>query len=130
LILRLHHIAIACKDIKEPLQFFKKLLNREAEEFVLEDRGIRGAFIRLGDIYLELISPIKENTAISKFLEKSGGGLHHISIVVEDLNGFLNKVKEMGIKIVDGPRPGAHGGKVAFLDPKKTHRVLIEVMEE
>ena len=128
--MKLHHIAIAYKDIKEPLEFFKKLLNRDADEFVLQDRGIKGAFIPLGDIYLELIAPVREDTSISKFLEKRGGGLHHISIVVEDLDEFLKKIRDLGIEVVDGPRTGAHGSRVAFLDPKSTHRVLIEVMEE
>lgn len=128
--IKLHHIAFVYEDLAEPIKFFKDFFDEEAEEFVLEERGLKGAFINLPNTSIEILSPTRDKTAISNFLKRRGGGIHHICLAVDDFDTFIEEVKKRGIAIVDGPRPGVHGERVAFLDPRSTQRVLIEVTEE
>ena len=128
--IKLHHIAIVYDNYEDPLKLFKELTKGDVEEFILEERGLKWAFLNLQDAALEFLSPIREKTAITNFLKKRGPGIHHICLSVDEFDAFLEEIKGMGIPIIDGPRPGAHGQRVAFLDPRATHKILIEIIEE
>lgn len=126
---KLDHIAIAYEELKEPLEFFSELLGAERELFRLEDRGLEGASLSLGESSIELLAPTREDTAISNFLKLRGPGIHHICLSVDEFDTFLEKIRDRGISIIEGPKMGAHGRRVVFLNPRETQRVLIEIVE-
>ena len=126
----LEHIGIAVSDLEEALALYEEAFGLEAESIVaLEERNVRVAFLPLGNTKIELLEPMGEG-ALSRFLERRGEGLHHIALGVSDIRGSLKKLKEKGIRLVDeAPRPGAEGDLVAFLHPRSTRGVLVELCE-
>ena len=126
----LEHIGIAVSNLDEAMIFYEEAFGLKAESIItLEERNVRAAFLSLGNTKIELLEPFGEG-ALSRFLEKRGEGLHHITFKVSDIYGSLKKLKEMGIRLVDEvPRTGAEGGLVAFLHPKSTRNVLVELCE-
>ena len=126
----LEHIGIAVTNLDEALIFYEEAFGFKAESIItLEERNVRAAFLSLGNTKIELLEPFGEG-ALSRFLEKRGEGLHHITFKVSDIYGSLKKLKEMGIRLVDEvPRTGAEGGLVAFLHPKSARNVLVELCE-
>ena len=129
-LLGIDHIAIAVHNLKESLAVFEtalgiKLLGTET----LTPRGLETAFLQAGTTRIELVAPITETSEVSGFLEKRGEGLHHLCLRVEELRGALARLSEKGFRLIDAqPRPGAHGTEVAFVHPKSTHGVLIELV--
>ena len=128
---RIDHIGIAVESIEESLKLYKEVLGMEfkgVEE--LTDRGLKTGFIQAGDAMIELLEPISEKSTISKFIEKKGPGMHHIALLVEDINQSMNTLKEKGYRLLsEEPEEGAHGTKVVFLHPKSTNGVLLELVE-
>ena len=128
----LSHVAIAVRDIKSTLQLLSQLLGAPTSEVeVLKSQGVRYAFISLPNVKIELISPIDDKANLNKFLDKRGEGLHHLSFSVSDLKQTLGELASDGVQLIDeSPRTGAEGKSVAFLHPKSTGGVLIELEEE
>ena len=130
---KVDHVAIAVPDLQEAIDLYKNLLGKEPEHIEeVADQKVRAAFFAVGDTNLELLFPTSPDSPISKFLEekKGRGGLHHICIEVSDLTGHLEQLKAKGVKIVDEqPKIGAHGKRIAFVHPKATNGVLIELSE-
>lgn len=130
---KVDHVAIAVPDLEEAISLYKNILGKDPEHIEeVEDQKVRAAFFGIGETKLELLFPTDPSSPISKFLEqkKGRGGLHHICIEVDDLEGHLKELKSQGVRLIDEePRIGAHGKKVAFVHPKATHGVLIELSE-
>jgi methylmalonyl-CoA/ethylmalonyl-CoA epimerase len=128
---KIDHIGIAVKSIDNALNLYKNLLDLDMSgEEILEDRGLKVAFVQVGETRLELLEPLHDNSEISGFLSKKGEGIHHIAYEVENAQEMINKAKELGIKpLSDEPKDGAHNTKVVFLHPKTTNGVLIELVE-
>ncbi|WP_165974168.1 methylmalonyl-CoA epimerase [Marinitoga lauensis] len=128
---KIDHIGIAVKSIEDALKLYNDLLGLEITgEEVLEDRGLKVAFIKAGDTRIELLEPLHENSEISGFLAKKGEGIHHIAYEVANVKDIISKSKELGLKpLSDEPKPGAHNTKVVFLHPKTTNGVLVELVE-
>ncbi len=130
---KVDHVAIAVPDLDEAIELYKSLLGKGPEHLEeVEDQKVRAAFFGIGETNLELLFPTSPDSPISKFLEqKQGrGGLHHICIEVSDLEGHLKQLKAQGVRLIDEtPRLGAHGKKIAFVHPKATNGVLIELSE-
>lgn len=125
------HIGIAVKDLDEGIAFYQKL------GFVLEgteevpSQMVKVAFFPVGDTRIELLAPTSDESPIAKFIEKKGEGIQHIAFAVDDLPQALKETEESGIRLIDKePRPGAHGADIAFLHPKSTGGVLIELCKE
>ena len=96
----------------------------------MKEQGVRVASFKVGDSCIELLESTRENSPISKFLQNRGEGLHHICYQVEDLEEALGVLKQRGLKLIDErPRRGAGGKRIAFLHPKSTQGVLIEITE-
>lgn len=129
---RIKHIAVAVKDIDHHLKLFGEKFGLPHSEIItVEDQGVRVAFIEFENIKIELISPIDDAANLNKFLEKRGEGLHHICISTNDVADTLEALTSKGVESIDKkPRPGAEGKPVAFLHPKSTGSVLIELEEE
>ena len=127
----LEHVGIAVSNLDEALTIFEKTLGLKVESIInVKEQGTRVAILPLGGTKIELLEPMGEGP-ITRFLEKRGEGLHHIAFEVSDIHGLLKRLKNMGIKLLDEvPKIGAEGFKIAFLHPKSTRGVLIELCEK
>ena len=127
----LDHIGIAVQDVDKALAFYRDALGLhvEAPEDVRSQR-VRAHFIPVGQSALELLEATAPDSAIAKFVEKRGPGIHHVTLRVEDIKAALDHLKARGVRLVDeAPRPGAEGAQVAFIHPSATHGVLVELKQ-
>jgi methylmalonyl-CoA epimerase len=125
---QIEHIGIAVKNLETSVKFYTEILGLTCTGYeTVESEQVRVAFIEIGETRLELLEPTSSESAISKFIEKKGEGIHHIALRVEDAAGHLENMKANGIKLIhEQPKQGAHGHLVAFLHPKSTNGVLLE----
>lgn len=130
--MKINHLGIATKGIDEALKFWADALGLEnVHTEVVEDQKVRVAMLPLGESRIELLEPTSEDSPISKFLEKRGGGIHHIAVEVEDIEAALAKLKREGARLIDEePRIGAEGCLVAFVHPSSANGVLLELVQE
>ena len=126
------HIGIAVRNLDESKRLFEELfgVGPEHEESVADQR-VKTAMFRMGQTGIELLEGTAPESAITKFVEKRGEGIHHISFDVEDIVKELSRLKDGGFQLIDEhPRPGADNCLVAFLHPKSTNGVLIELSQK
>ena len=130
--MKINHLGIATKGIEEALKFWENALGLEnVHTEVVEDQKVRVAMLPIGESRIELLEPTSEDSPISKFLEKRGGGIHHIAVEVEDIRAALAKLKQEGARLIDEtPRIGAEGCLVAFVHPASANGVLLELVQE
>ena len=128
---KISHIGIAVKNLEEGIAFYEKLgLKLEAIEEV-PSQMVRVAFLPCGDTRIELLEPTSEDSPVAKFIEKKGEGIQHLAFAVDDLPQALKDIEAEGVRLIDKePRPGAHQADIAFLHPKSTNGVLIELCKE
>ena len=128
----LNHIGIAVADLEEAKKLYCGNHGFELiEEKELTDRGIRIAFLSTGNTKIELLEGVTEESAISKFVEKRGPGIHHLCFNVKDIEKTMAELVSSGIELIDeAPRAGAEGHLVAFLHQKSTMKVLLELEEK
>lgn len=129
--MKIDHLGIATKSIDEALKFWQDSLGLEnVHTEIVEEQKVRVAMLPIGESKIELLEPTSEDSPISKFLEKRGGGIHHIAIEVEDIEVSLAKMKQNGAKLIDEtPRIGAEGCLIAFVHPQSTNGVLLELTQ-
>ena len=127
----LDHIGIAVSQLNESLKFFRDALGLEISECEeVQSQRVRAHFVPVGTATLELLEATAEDSAIARFVERKGPGLHHITLRVEDLSMVLNQLRDRGVQLIDEvPRPGAEGARVAFIHPSSAHGVLVELKE-
>ncbi len=125
------HIAIAVHRISEVKDVYELALGLSISAIEeMPERGIRTAFIKIGQSTIELIEPMNENSEISSFLEKRGPGLHHMALATSDLEKSTGLAKDQGLKMIyPSARKGAHETKVNFIHPKSSGGVLLELVE-
>ena len=125
------HIGIAVSNIQESLSFWQASLGIEPHGIEeIADRKLRTAFLPVGNTNIELLEATGAESTIAKFIEKRGEGLHHIAIRVDDIDAALAELKAKGVQLIDEtPRNGAGGARIAFVSPKSTHGVLLELCE-
>ena len=128
---KISHIGVAVKRIEDWMNFYTKVLGLENQGIeTLDIQKLKLAFFRIGDSAIELLEPLDDSSTIAKFINKQGEGLHHIAIEVKDIHEAINQCKQLGMKLVDEtPRSGAHGNLIAFLHPKSTGGVLLELCQ-
>ena len=127
----LDHVGIAVQDIDKSLAFFRDALGLDVElpEEVASQR-VRAHFIPVGESSIELLEATASDSAIAKYVEKRGPGIHHITLRVDDIRAVLERLKARGVRLVDQqPRPGAEGSLVAFIHPAAAHGVLVELKQ-
>jgi methylmalonyl-CoA/ethylmalonyl-CoA epimerase len=127
---KIDHVAICVRDVDEAVAKYKQVLGLDPQlREVVASQKTEAVLLPIGETSLELISP-RGNEGLEKFLEKKGPGLHHIAVEVEGIEQALLTLKALGIPLIDEtPRKGARGHKVAFLHPKATGGVLVELVE-
>ena len=127
---RIAHVAVAVPDIDDAFAKFQSVLGLSLEHReVVASQNVEAALLPLGDAAIELIQP-KGNPSIERFLQTRGPGLHHIAVEVEGIEEVLALLRSKDVPLIDQtPRIGAHGHKVAFVHPKATGGVLIELVE-
>ena len=128
---KVNHIGIAVRSIEEAKMFYEVMgLQVEGYE-VVEEQEVKVAFVPVGETRIELLEPTSEDSPVAKFIAKRGEGIHHIAFEVDDIEKALEVLKENGVRLIDEePRRGAHGTRIAFLHPKSTNGVLIEICQE
>ena len=127
----LNHIGIAVKSIDEHRSFYEQTLGAEFEgcEDVASQK-VRVAFFKINDVRLELLEPTDPSSAVAKFLENRGEGLHHLAFTVDDIQARIAELQSEGLRMIDQtPRQGAHHMQIAFIHPKSTHSVLTELCQ-
>lgn len=129
--MKINHLGIATNGIDEALKFWGGALGLEnVHTEIVEDQKVRVAMLPIGESRVELLEPTSEDSPISKFLAKRGGGLHHIAVEVEDIEAALAKMKQAGMRLIDEtPRLGAENCLVAFVHPSSSGGVLLELVE-
>jgi methylmalonyl-CoA epimerase len=127
----LDHVGIAVKDVEAALAFYRDALGLvvEAQEDVASQK-VKARLLPVGQSSLELLESTSPDSAIAKYIEKRGPGLHHITLRVDDISAALAQLKARGVRLVDEqPRPGAEGARVAFIHPASAHGVLVELKQ-
>lgn len=129
---RIDQVAIAVEDLDRALEFFRRAFGLEAQHReVVESDGVEEAMLWVGDTAIQLLEATREDSPIARFIARRGPGLHHIGLAVRDLRAALDHLKAEGIQLIDEePRPGGGGHLVAFVHPKATGGVLVELIEE
>lgn len=129
---KIEHIGIAVKDISVSIPLFEKLLNTPCYKTEsVESENVRTAFFQKGETKIELLESTTADGVIAKFIEKKGEGMHHIAFEVADIKAEMHRLQNEGFVLLhDEPRKGADNKLVAFLHPKGTGGVLIELCQE
>ncbi|MBC7474076.1 MAG: methylmalonyl-CoA epimerase [Candidatus Sericytochromatia bacterium] len=129
---KIDHIAIAVKDLDESLKFYRDILGLKLESIeIVKDQKVKTAFLPIGDTHIELLQAIEPDSPVGKFIEKKGEGIHHIAFKVENIEEHLNNLEENDVKLIDKKaKIGAKNKKIAFIHPKSTSGVLLELCEE
>ncbi|MEI6042820.1 MAG: methylmalonyl-CoA epimerase [Chloroflexota bacterium] len=129
---KIDHIGIAVKNIDSVLGFYADALGLENMGYeIVEGQGVRVAFLPIGETRLELLEPLNEESPIAKFIAKRGEGIHHLCLDVDSVSETLTEMKERGLQLIDKePRAGAHHKQVAFVHPKSSNGVLIELSQD
>lgn len=129
---KIEHIGIAVKDLEASNQVFAALLGKPHYKIeVVESEGVRTSFFETGPNKIELLEAISPDSPIAKFIERKGEGIHHIAFAVDDLEAEIERLVSQGFTILNTtPKKGADNKLVAFLHPKSTNGVLIELCQE
>ncbi|MBW2662587.1 MAG: methylmalonyl-CoA epimerase [Deltaproteobacteria bacterium] len=130
-VIKIDHIGIAVTSINKGKKFWGDILGLWLEDSeVMADEKLITAFFPIGESEVELLESIDPDGHIGKHLEKRGEGIHHVAFLVENIEEALAELKEKGMRLIDEkPRKGAGGAKIAFLHPKSTNGVLVELCE-
>jgi len=128
---KIDHIGIAVKSIKETSELLSNILGlKVVGEEIVEEQKVKVAFLPLGDSELELLESTSPEGPIARFIEKKGEGIQHIAFRVNNIEEVLEKIKKERVRLIDEkPRYGAGGAKIAFLHPKDTNGMLVELCE-
>jgi methylmalonyl-CoA/ethylmalonyl-CoA epimerase len=128
----LHHVAIAVKSLAEARSAYEDALGLAATTIELvPDQRVNVLVLFAGPQRIELVEPASPDSPIAKFLERTGGGIHHLAWQVDDVETAIARLKALGVRMIDdAPRLGAHGTTIAFIHPKSTGGVLMELVQE
>lgn len=128
---KIDHIGVAVKSIDESMKVYTEILGLKVTGIeTVEEQKVKTAFIPIGESEIELLESTSPDGPIAKFIEKRGEGIQHIALRVDNLKAKLEELKQKGVRLIDeNPRLGAGGAKIAFIHPKDTKGVLIELCE-
>ncbi|MCC1483414.1 methylmalonyl-CoA epimerase [Winogradskyella immobilis] len=129
---KIEHIGIAVKDIDDSNQLFASLFGEQHYKIEdVESEGVKTSFFKCGPNKIELLQATNENSPIAKFIAKKGEGIHHIAFAVDDIEKEIKRLTKEGFKMIhESPKKGADNKLIAFLHPKSTNGVLIELCQD
>jgi methylmalonyl-CoA/ethylmalonyl-CoA epimerase len=129
---KIEHIGIAVKDLDAANEIYAKLLKTESYKTEkVKSEGVDTSFFKVGESKIELLAATNEDSAIAKFIAKRGEGIHHIAFDVEDIEAEMQRLQEEGFQLISKkPKKGADNKLVAFLHPKSSNGVLVELCQE
>ena len=132
MIKKIEHLGIAVTDINESLRVFESLLGTECYKVEeVESEGVKTAFLQVGESKIELLEATNPDSPIAKYLEKRGQGIHHIAFEVDNIQNEINRLINEGFVLIhQTPKNGADNKLIAFLHPKSTESILIELCQE
>ena len=132
MIKKIEHLGIAVASIEASLPIFEKLLGKKMYKTeIVESESVKTAFIELGESKIELLEATDPNSSIAKFLENNREGFHHLALDVENIEGEIARLTSQGFTLIHSKaKAGADNKKIAFLHPKSTNGILIELCEE
>jgi methylmalonyl-CoA/ethylmalonyl-CoA epimerase len=128
---RIDHIGVAVEDLDQAVALYRDRLGmREQHRETVEEQGVEAVLLEIGEGHVELLSPLGSETAVGRFLEKRGPGIHHVAYLTDDIDSALESVRAAGLSLIDEePRIGIRNSRVAFVHPKSTGGVLTEIVE-
>jgi methylmalonyl-CoA/ethylmalonyl-CoA epimerase len=128
---RIDHIGVAVEDLDESIALYGERLGMELQHReTVEEQGVEAVLLGVGESHVELLRPLGPDTAVGKFLARSGPGLHHVAYGTDNIESAIESARRAGLRLIDEePRPGIRGTRVAFLHPKSTGGVLTELVE-
>ncbi len=126
------HVAIAVRDLDAAVDYYQKVFGAQvAHREVVDQDGVEEALMRVAESYVQLLTPVRDDSTVAKYLDKRGEGIHHVGYRVLDCEAALQAVKDAGGQVIDKePRPGSRGTTVAFVHPKASFGTLIELVQE
>ena len=129
---KIEHIGIAVKDLEKANSMFAALAEAGLLKMeTVESEGVLVSFFKVGDTKIEFLQPTSEDSAIAKFIEKNGEGIHHMAFDVENIDGEMKRLQEQGFELIhQKAKEGADNKLICFLHPRSTNRVLIELCQE
>jgi len=129
--MEIDHIAIVVRDLEATVRFYTQVLGfKEVYREVIYDQGVEAVGLQAGASFIELLLPLDEESAVARFRGDAATKLHHTAYRVEDIEAKLAELRAAGVRLIDEhPRRGAHGNLIAFLHPKATNGVLIELCQ-
>jgi len=128
----IEHIGIAVKNLEESIKYYEEVLGLKCYNIEeVKDQKVKTAFLKVGEVKIELLESTDPEGPIGKYIDKRGEGIHHIAFAVENIEDKLKYAEEKGIRLIDTtPRKGAEGLEIGFLHPKSTYGVLTELCED
>lgn len=132
MIKKIEHLGIAVENITASTQIYEKLLGTKCYKLEeVESEGVKTAFFQVGETKIELLEATNENSPIAKFLAKKGKGFHHIAFDTDDIEAEIERLKNEGFELIhQKPKDGADNKIIAFLHPKSTDSILVELCQE
>jgi methylmalonyl-CoA epimerase len=132
LLTEIDHVAIAVHDLDAAIAYYAETFGATVDHRErVESDGVEEALLKVADSYIQLLTPVREDSPVAVYLAKKGEGLHHVGYRVADCAAALQSVKDHGGRVIDeAPRPGSRGTTVAFIHPKGALGTLIELVEE
>jgi methylmalonyl-CoA/ethylmalonyl-CoA epimerase len=132
LLTEIDHVAIAVNDLEAAIGYYRATFGAEVDHReVVESDGVEEALLKVAESYVQLLTPIRDDSPVARYLERRGEGLHHIGYRVDDCAAALDAVKAHGGRVIDeAPRPGSRGTTVAFVHPRTAFGTLIELVQE
>ena len=131
MIKRIEHLGIAVNNLEEALQPYEALFGKSYKEEIVESEFVKTVFIQVGESKIELLEATDERSAIAKFLEKNRQGFHHVAFEVDNIEKELERLKREGFQLIhETPKDGADNKRIAFLHPKSTAGLLVELCQE
>jgi len=129
---KIEHLGIAVNNMEEALKIYEDLIGQNCYKIeVVESEFVKTAFIQVGESKIELLEATHSDSAIAKFLEKKGQGFHHVAFDVENIDSEINRLVEKGFELIHKtPKDGADNKRIAFLHPKSTNGLLVELCQE
>ncbi|MDQ3724046.1 MAG: methylmalonyl-CoA epimerase [Actinomycetota bacterium] len=128
---RIDHVGVAVENLDRALELYRDRYGlAEQHRETVEQFGVEAVLLEVGEGHVELLEPTSPDSAVGRFLERNGPGMHHVAYQTTDIDATLERVRDAGIRLIDRePRTGIRGSRVAFLNPRDTGGVLTELVE-